>query len=119
MVAEEDVRERLEAVRVTAGHVDGDGVLVADVLGERLAGRTVEDHHAGRPAHADEQIVLAPLVVVQAPHDARAREREVRLDHPLRKSAVAADLAEPPALVGVHVQRYPHDPVDHGELRPQ
>ena len=66
VVTEEEIRERLEAVGAPTGNVDPHGVVVADVLAERLAGLTVEDDHAGHPLQAREEIVLAPLVVVQA-----------------------------------------------------
>ena len=49
VVAEENVRERLEAVRVPARNVDRPGISVADVLGERLVGLEIEDDHS-RPA---------------------------------------------------------------------
>ena len=79
VVTEEQVGERLEAVRVDAGDVDRDRVLVADVLSERLAGRAVEDDDARRSLEAREQVVLAALVVVQAADRPLARERDVRL----------------------------------------
>ena len=43
VVAEEDVRQRLEAMRVVAGDVDRDRVVLADVLGERLARLAIEN----------------------------------------------------------------------------
>jgi hypothetical protein len=66
VVTEEEIGERLEAVGAPAGNVDGDRVVVADVLAERLAGLEVEHDDASRPLEAREDIVLAALVVVQA-----------------------------------------------------
>ena len=86
VVAEEEIGERLEAVRVVARDVDGDRVVVADVLGERLAGLAVEDDDARHALQADEEVVLAALVVVEAADHAAAREGDVRL----RASASAA-----------------------------
>ena len=92
VVAEQDVRQRLEAVRVDAGDVDRGRVVVADVLGERLAGRPVEDDDAGRSLEADEEVVLAALVVVQAADHAPAREAQVRLARRLREQRLAPEL---------------------------
>ena len=47
VVAEEQIGQRLEAVRVRPGDVDRDGVVVADVLGERLAALPVEHDDPG------------------------------------------------------------------------
>src|SRR6476619_5387426 len=79
VVDEEQVGERLEAVRVAAGDVQRNGVLVADVLRERLARLAVEDDDAGHALEAAEEIVLATLVVVEAADHAGTREGEVRL----------------------------------------
>ena len=49
VVAEEDVRERLEAVRVVPRDVDRDGIVLTDVLDERVARLPIEDDDAGRP----------------------------------------------------------------------
>ena len=113
VVAEEDVRERFEAVRVVPGDVDGDGILLADVLRERVAARAVEHHDPGGPAEAREEVVLPALVVVEAAEHARARERDVRLPHRLRQRAVPSELAEPATLVLDAAERDPDEAVDH------
>ena len=79
VVAEQEIGERLEAVCVTAGDVDRDRVLVADVLGERLARVTVEDDDPRRALQAGEEVVLAAHVVVEPADHPRTRERDVRL----------------------------------------
>src|SRR3989440_7977329 len=91
VVAEEEIGERLEAVRVLPGDVERDRVLVADVEAERLAGPAVEDDHPGHALKAGEEIVLAALVVVQPPDHALARERDVGLPRRLRQLALAPD----------------------------
>ena len=91
-VAEEAVGERLVAVRVAARDVDRDRVVVADVLGERLARLAVEHDDAHHALQADEEVVLAALVVVQPADHALARAREVRLAHRLRQRARAHQL---------------------------
>ena len=70
VVREEAVRQRFEAVRVSAGHVDGGGVRLADVEAERLAAGPVEDDDASHAGEASEEVVLAALVVVQPADDA-------------------------------------------------
>ena len=107
--------KRLEAVRVVAGNVDRDRIVVPDVLGEGLARLPVEHDDSRRSPETCEEIVLPPLVEVQTPDDPRARERQVRLHHRLRQAAVPAQLREPAAIVGVDLERDALDPVDHGE----
>ena len=51
-VYESMVRQRFEAVRVSAGHVDRGGVRLADVEAERLAAGPVEDDDASHAAEA-------------------------------------------------------------------
>ena len=70
VVTEEEIGERLEAVGVPSRDVDRDRILVTDVLGERLAALAVEHDDACRPLQADEQVVLAALVVVEAANHA-------------------------------------------------
>src|SRR5213082_3468474 len=98
-IREQTVGERLVSVRVNPRDVDGDGILVADVLGERLAGCAVEHDDAHHAAEAHEDVVLPALVVVQPTDDALARIREVRLAKRLRERALTGELAEPTALV--------------------
>jgi len=99
VVTEQKVGDRLEAVRVATGDVDADGVLVADVLAERLAALEIEDDDPSRPLHADEKIILAAFVVMKAPDHALPRERDVRLPHRPLEPARPVDLDEPAALV--------------------
>src|SRR5437899_11983419 len=79
VVAEEDFRQGLVPVCVPTGYVDGDRVLVADVLREDRPGLTIEDDHPGGPAQAREEIVLTSLVVVEAADHSGSGEREVGL----------------------------------------
>ena len=116
VVTEEQIGERLEAVRVQAGDVDRDRVVVADVLGEGLAGRSVEHDDARRSLQAGEEVVLAALVVVKAADDALARERDVRLARRLRQQALAPELHEPAALVLEQAQRDADQAFDHATL---
>src|SRR5512133_509027 len=76
-VREERVGECFVAVRMDARHVDRNRVVVADVLRERLAGRPVENDDAHHSREADEEVVLAPLVIVEPADDALSRAREV------------------------------------------
>src|SRR5207244_7406641 len=96
-----------------AGNVDGDRIVVADVLGERLAALEVEDDDPSRALDADEEVVLAPLVVVETADHALSRERDVRLPHPLLDPARAVDLDEPATLVLEPPERDPADALDH------
>jgi hypothetical protein len=112
VVDEEDVRQRLEPVRVLPRHVDGERVVVADVDADRLTALAVEDDDAGRPPEADEEVVLATVVVVEATDHTLARERHVRLARGLRQQAVAADLDEPAPLVLDPAQRDQEDALD-------
>src|SRR5581483_6271387 len=98
-VREERVRQRLVAVRVDAGDIDRGGIRVADVLGEGLAGRAVENDDAHGPGEADEEIVLAALVVMEPANDAPARAREIHLTDRLRERARTGELGEPAPLV--------------------
>ena len=70
------------------------------------------------PCEADEEIVLAALVVVQAADHALARERDVRLAHRLRQLRRAHQLHEPAALVVVALQRDARDRNGHGLFAP-
>src|SRR5581483_535788 len=110
---ERAVRARLVAVCVDARHVDRDRVVVAAVLAERLAARTVEHDDAHRPGEADEHVVLAALVEMQASNDALARVGEVRLHERLRERARTSELAEPSTLVLVAHQLDTPQTVDH------
>ena len=95
-----------------------DGILVADVLRERVTGVAIENDDASRALKADKQVVLAPLVIVEAAYHALVREGEVRLHHPVRQVAVAPDLTEPAALVLVAAERDADDALDtHGATR--
>ncbi len=116
VVTEEEIGQRLEAVRVAAGDVDRDRVVVADVLGVRLAALPVEHDDARHPLQADEEVILAALVVMETPEDALAREREVGLSRLLRQQRLAPDLREPAALVLETAQRDPKQAVDHASL---
>src|SRR5262245_39127643 len=113
VVAEDEIGERLEAVRVAAGDVEGNRVLVPDVLGERLPGLAVEHDDASSAAQTAEEVGLAALVVVEAADHARAREGDVRLPGRLRQCALAANLHQPAALVLEAAQREADDPLDH------
>ena len=66
VVEHQDVRQRLESVREIPRNVDGPEVVVADVFAESLACVTVERDNARPALQADEEVVLAALVVVQA-----------------------------------------------------
>ena len=66
VVEHQDVGERLEAVCEISRDVHGGEVAVADVLAERLAGLAVERDDARTSLQANEQVVLATLVVVEA-----------------------------------------------------
>src|SRR3954453_11126741 len=117
-VTEETIGERLVAVRVPAGHVDRNGVLVADVLGERRAGLAVEDHDPHHSLQAEEEIVLPALVEVQGADRARPGLREVRLPDRLRQVARARELREPAALVLVPRERKTLNAFDHYVFAP-
>src|SRR5919198_3652392 len=79
VIAEQNIGQRLEAVRVTAGDVEGDGVLVTDVLAERLSRLTVEHDDAGGSLQAGEKGVLTALVVMESADHAATGEGHVRL----------------------------------------
>ena len=79
-------------------------------------GGPVEHDDARRALQADEEVVLAALVVVEAADDALPGEGDVRLPRRLRQEALAADLREPAALVLEEPQRDPDQAVDHGTL---
>src|SRR5581483_1484698 len=113
VIEEQAVGQRLVSVRMAARDVDADEVLVADVLGERLTAIAVHDDDAGRPLKADEEVVLAALVVVEAADDALPRADEIRLPDRLRELRRAHDLAEPAPLVVEAAQRDPTDAVNH------
>jgi len=107
VVTKQKVGDRLEAVRIATGDVDADGVVAADVLAERLAALEIEDNDPSRSLQADEEIVLAALVVVQAPDHAPPRERDIRLPHRPVEPARPVDLDEPTTLVLEPPQRDP------------
>src|ERR1051325_299673 len=96
----------------------GGGVLVADVLRERLAALAVEDDDAHHSLQAREEVALASLVVVQPADDALPREDEVRLPHRLRQLRAAHQLGEPAAAVLEPLQRDYADAVDHSLFAP-
>jgi hypothetical protein len=108
-VTEQTVGERFVAVRLRARDVERDRVVLADVLREGLAGLAVEHDDAHHPLQAEEEVVLAALVVVQRADHARAREREVRLADRLRQPARAHQLHEPAALVLMSTEGDPRD----------
>src|SRR5581483_7845924 len=104
-VGEERVRQRLVAVRVAAGDVDCDGIVVADVLDVHVAALPVEDDDADGSLQTDEEVVLAALVVVQTADHALPRPREVHLLDRLRQPGLARELREPAAAVLVALER--------------
>ena len=112
-VREQAVRQCLVPVRVDSRDVDRDGILVTDVLGERLAGRAIEDDDADHPGQAEEYVVLPALVEMQPADDALAREREVRLLEGLRQRTRACELGEPAALVRMTDECDALQAVDH------
>ena len=118
VVGEEDVGQRLEPVRVASRDVERDGIVVADVLGERLAAASVEDDDPGLAGDAVEEVVLAALVVVEAADHALPRERDVRLAGRLRQQRLAPHLHDPAARVLVHQGRQADDPLDHALFTP-
>ena len=72
----------------------------------------VEDDDARHALHAREEVVLAALVEVEAADHAATGERDVRLHGRVREEALAAELAEPAALVLEALERDPDDPLD-------
>jgi hypothetical protein len=113
VVTEQEVGQRLETVRAAARHVDRHGILVPDVLGERLAGLQVEHDHPRPPLQAHEEVVLPAPVEVQRADHTRSRERDVRLAHRLVVPARTVDLDEPAAPVLEAPQRDPAQALDH------
>ena len=113
VVEEEAVGERLVPVGVRPWDVDRDRVLVADVLAEGLAGLRIEHDDPHHALQADEEIVLAALVVVEPPDHALTRVRQVRLLHRLRQRRGAHELHEPAALVVEALQRDAAEALDH------
>src|SRR4051794_21116263 len=87
VVEHQHVGERLEAVREVARHVHGSEVAVADVLAESLPRVAVEGDDARPSLQADEQVVPAPLMVMQASNRSLPREGDVRLTDRLRQAA--------------------------------
>ncbi len=73
----------------------------------------IEDDDADHAGEADEEVVLAALVVVEPPDDALARARQVRLRDRLRQRARARELREPAAVVLVPRELEPPQPLDH------
>ena len=110
-VAEDTVGECLVPVGACTGNVDRDRVLLADVLGEPLTRLAVEDDDAHHPGEADEEVVLAALVVMEAANHAGTRLRKVHLPDRLRKVARTDQLGEPATLVLVPREWKPCD--DH------
>ena len=118
VVAEEDIGQRLEAMGVVAGDVDRHRVLVADVLAEGLTRLAIEDDDAGGALEAGKKVVLPAHVVVKATDHALAREREVRLQRPLRQRRLAPQLHQPASSVLDAVQRDAHEAIDHDLFAP-
>jgi hypothetical protein len=113
VVAEEDIRQGLESVCIAPRDVESHRVLVADVLGEDFIGLEIEHDHPGGPLDAGKEIVLAPLVEVQAADHSSPREREVGLPGLLRQPTLPPELEKPAPFVLEAAQRDPPDPVDH------
>ena len=118
VVTEEHVRQCLEPVRVVARDIERDGIVLADVLGERLPRAAIEDDDASVPLEAYEEVVLAALVVVEPADDAVSRKRDVRLFRRPGQERLAPDLRHPAAIVLVHPERDPLEAVDHSLLTP-
>ena len=112
-IREQGVGQRLVTVGVDARHVDGDPVVVPDILRERLARHPVEDDDAHHSGEADEEVVLSALVVMEAAQDALARVREIHLPDRLRQHARASELREPATVVGVPLEREAAQSLDH------
>src|SRR5215207_8759393 len=87
VVTENEIRERLEAVREAAGHVDGQGGLLSNVGREHLAARAVEYDDTGHSRQAGEEVILVSFVVMKAPNYALTGKRDVRLDSTLGEPA--------------------------------
>src|SRR5712691_3863885 len=98
---------------MSAGNVQRDLVRVADVLRERLARVSVKDDDARCALQADEQVVLAALVVVQPADHAAPREGDVGLARRLGEERLAPQLHQPAALVLETPERNAQDPFDH------
>ena len=118
VVAEQEIRQGLEAVGVPSRDVDRDRVVVADVEREGLTCLAVQHDDSRRPLETGEEVVLPALVVMQAADDPFPREGEVGLDGPLRQPALTPELHEPAPLVFEPAQRNDFDPFDHGLLAP-
>ncbi len=118
MVTEEDVGERLVAVREPARDPDRDRIVVADVDAHRLAAVAVEDDDTRRSGEAREEVGLAALVIVEPANYAGPREGDVGLAGRGGESAVAAELIDPAALVAVQLERDQLDAVDHPWFAP-
>ena len=99
VVAEDDIRERLEPMCMAARNIDSEGVLFPDVLAEDVTGLAVQDDDARHAGETSEEIILASLVVMETTNYATPRRRDVRLNHAARQPAIAADLKQPSALV--------------------
>ena len=104
-VHEQAVGQRFVSMRIRAGDVERDRVVVTDVLREHLAAVAIENDHAHHPRQTHEEIVLTALVVVQAADHAALRPGEVGLPDRLRQRSLASELGEPAALVLVARQR--------------
>ena len=85
VIEEQTVGQRLVAVRVRAGDIQRDRIVVADVLAEGLPALAVEHDDAHHPVNAGEEVVLPALVIMQRADHALAREHEIRLPHRLRQ----------------------------------
>ena len=99
VVAEEQIGQSLEAVGVPTGNPDRHRVVVADVDREGLAGLAIEHDHTSDPVERCEEIVLAPLVVVEAADHSLAREGDVGLPGRRGQRALAPELHEPAAVI--------------------
>ena len=115
-IREQAVGERLVAVRMDARDVDGDRVVVSDVLAERLPRLAIEHDDAHHPLEADEEVVLAALVEMQPADHAAARAGQVRLLDRLRQRARPDQLHEPASFVFVLRKR---EARDHQPCRPR
>ena len=62
VVAEQQIRQRLEPVGMVPRNVESHGIVLADVGREDLAAPSVQDHHPCHPRQAREEIVLPALV---------------------------------------------------------